>query len=64
MPKAPTDRIAIQLTFNCPHEVSTRNLRAYLEEAIRSWSGQFHPDDPLFYGLSQITIGQPIRNPL
>ena len=46
----------VVLTFDCPSSVSYSSLRAYIIKAIATWGGQYHPDDPLFYGIKNIKL--------
>lgn len=38
----------LQITLEYPEEVSYREIKEYAASALEHWSGQFHPDDPLF----------------
>ena len=43
-----TQEVVFQVRIQMPKEMYVKDLRAYIEDAISSWSGQFHPNDPLF----------------
>jgi hypothetical protein len=37
--------------FDMPKDVTNEDLAAFVIDALSSWGGQFHPDDPLFHSL-------------
>lgn len=37
-----------EIDINRPYGVSVAEMKDYLKDAIDSWGGQFHFDDPLF----------------
>jgi len=36
------------ITLNRPPGVSITQMKTYISEAVRTWGGQYHPDDPMF----------------
>jgi hypothetical protein len=49
-------RRRIIISADVPPEINDHNLADYLIEAIEYWGGQYHPDDPLFYGVNIRTV--------
>ena len=43
-----TKEKVLVLRLKLRHTVSGPELRAMIEEAVESWGGSLHPDDPLF----------------
>ena len=41
-------RIKMTIDVHVPEEVDIRNVVEYVKDAVDSWGGQFHPEDPLF----------------
>lgn len=37
------------VTVMRPDKVSVNEMKSYIRDAVNGWSGQFHPDDPLFH---------------
>lgn len=37
-----------EIVLDRPDDVTVREMNKYIKEAVTSWGGQFHPDDPLF----------------
>lgn len=44
------------VTVTRPAGVSITEMRNYIREAVDMWGGQFHPDDPMFYGQAPVTV--------
>lgn len=44
--------ITFKVVMIVPKEVSYQQAKEYVQDAVKSWGGQFHPDDPLF-GLEE-----------
>ena len=38
------------VTLNQPDDVSDAEMKEYIDEAVSSWGGQYHPESPLFTG--------------
>ncbi len=36
------------ITVERPRDVSVNEMKEYIKEAVQRWSGQYHPQDPLF----------------
>ena len=43
------------VTFDAPR-MKLGDLREYIIDAIETWGGQRHPDDPLFYGTKNVVV--------
>jgi len=50
---------AATIRFDLPNEVSLEDLATFISDALSSWGGGLHPDDPLFDSLDikQVRIG-------
>lgn len=40
--------VVITIVGTVETDVGMRDLKAFAEDAISTWGGQLHPDDPLF----------------
>jgi hypothetical protein len=47
-----------KIKFDRPPGAEIEDIAAFINDALSSWGGQFHPDDPLFFSLSisQVTV--------
>ncbi|MCA1452178.1 hypothetical protein I6F35_02975 [Bradyrhizobium sp. BRP22] len=47
-----------KIRFDKPNGAEIDDIAAFIHDALTSWGGQFHPDDPLFHSLnvSRITV--------
>lgn len=41
-------KVAISFNTKIEDEVTLKELKTYIKEALGCWGGQRHPDDPLF----------------
>jgi hypothetical protein len=41
----------LTVKFDMPPGVNNEDLAAFVIDALSSWGGQFHPEDPLFHSL-------------
>lgn len=41
-------QITVVVTAEVQNEVTIADFKEYVEDAVSTWGGQFHPDDPLF----------------
>jgi hypothetical protein len=41
-------RAKIEIEFDIPPNANPVDVKKYIQHAIEGWSGQFHPDHPLF----------------
>lgn len=50
---------AIRIRAKVPPGIDDAELASFVADALESWGGQFHPDDPLFDSLNiqAVTIG-------
>jgi hypothetical protein len=44
------------ISFDISSKPSKADLREYIENALKSWGGAFHPEDPLFHGLENVKV--------
>ncbi len=45
------------ITVERPRDVPVNNMKEYIRQAVSCWSGQYHPDHPLFgFGDKVLTI--------
>jgi len=50
-------RVSVTITFDMPtYPPLAGDLRSFIKDALESWGGQRHPDDPLFHSLGQVTV--------
>ncbi len=53
----PREREVLKLSFDkLPRTVTLGILRTFIIDALESWGGQFHPDDPLFDSLQHVHV--------
>jgi hypothetical protein len=47
-----------KIKFNRPDGAEIGDIAEFIHDALTSWGGQFHPEDPLFHSLdvSRITV--------
>lgn len=49
-------RFIVEVELKDEPEHGTR-IRSYVKDAVQSWGGQFHPDDPLFsYNIKRVRV--------
>jgi len=41
----------IEVIINTPPRVKPDEIASFVEDALSTWGGQFHPADPLFHSL-------------
>ena len=39
--------VSLKITLERPPGVYMEDLKRYIEDAVASWKGQFHPEEPL-----------------
>lgn len=49
-------RVSTTLAFDVDDAVTLSELRKYIKDALETWGGQRHPNDPLFDSLSNVRI--------
>lgn len=49
--KEKRQQFVITIVGTVEQGVKTRELQYFVEEAVETWGGQFHPDDPLFSSM-------------
>lgn len=59
-------RIAYKVSVRLPSGVSIKDMEEYISDAVMSWRGQLHPQDPIFnlaYESVVVTLltGSPVR---
>jgi hypothetical protein len=47
-------QLTIRLRLRRP--INKRDLKAHVKDAVESWGGCRHPDDPLFDGIAKATV--------
>ena len=46
----------VRITFDMPEDATQAEVKEFIVDALGSWGGQFHPDDPLFGSLEIKTV--------
>ena len=46
----------VQVTFEAPVDADRALIREFIEEALSTWGGQRHFDDPLFNSLENVKV--------
>jgi hypothetical protein len=49
-------RFQMIVEFDMPTCALRSDLRIFVKDALETWGGQRHPDDPLFSSLGQVTV--------
>lgn len=57
--KAPQDEYRV--FFKRPPGVTNRQVKEYIEEALRSWGGGLDPEDPFFHSLRPVRVEKVIK---
>lgn len=48
--------MTVLLSFSVDKASEQTDVVRYISDALTSWGGAFHPDDPLFSGIQHIEI--------
>lgn len=55
-------RYFVSITFDMPtYEPMKAELRQFIKDALETWGGQGHPDDPLFSSLGQVSVHRIVK---
>jgi hypothetical protein len=46
--------VTMTIRIKLRHPIPRRELRTHVKEAVESWGGGLHPDDPLFDGIVKV----------
>jgi hypothetical protein len=46
----------VQIAFEAPDDADRPLIREFIEEALSTWGGQRHFDDPLFNSLENVKV--------
>ncbi len=41
-------KFVVKVSLKVPNDVTYEEIKHYIEDAVSSWGGGFHPDEPLF----------------
>lgn len=52
----PDMKIKLELSFEVNEAVELSYVREFIIDALESWGGQRHPDDPLFGSLEKVSV--------
>lgn len=48
--------VRLMVNLKLRHPISKSDLNQHVREALLSWGGSLHPDDPLFNGIAAVTV--------
>ncbi len=51
MPLQKRKLVVLTITGTVDRDVTLMNLKHFAQDALETWGGQFHPDDPLFESM-------------
>lgn len=49
-------RRSVVVTFDHERAATKAEIEEFIVEALRTWGGQRHPDDPLFHSLERVRV--------
>jgi hypothetical protein len=49
-------RYTLQVSFGVEETISFEAVKYFIEDALETWGGQRHPDDPLFGSLKNVSV--------
>jgi hypothetical protein len=48
-------KVKVLVTIYLNHPVGVMELRYYVKDAVETWNGQLHPEDPLRTGIKSVS---------
>lgn len=49
-------KVTATIKFEVGDCVGRADMRVFIKDALESWGGEFHPDDPLFVSFERVTV--------
>lgn len=53
------DEVIVELRLKLPHDlefIGKQELRAFIKDALLSWGGGGHPEDPMFTSCQEVSV--------